>query len=44
MDFGWFGDRDTLPTIQWLVDSPDVGIDRLALVGMSRMAVARWEN
>jgi pimeloyl-ACP methyl ester carboxylesterase len=35
MDFGWFGDQDTLPAIQWLVDNPDVENDRIALVGMS---------
>ncbi len=35
MDFGWLGNRDTLPAIQWLADRPDVENDRIALVGMS---------
>lgn len=35
MDFGWFGDRDTFPAIQWLVNRPDVFDDRIALLGLS---------
>ena len=35
MDFGWFGDADIAPAVEYLRAAPDVTRDRIALVGMS---------
>ena len=35
MDFGWFGDADIAPAVDYLRSAPDVVDDRIALVGMS---------
>ena len=35
MDFGWFGDADIAPAVEYLRASPDVLGERIALVGMS---------
>jgi uncharacterized protein len=35
MDFGWFGDVDIAPAVDYLRAAPDVAGDRVALVGMS---------
>ena len=35
MDFGWFGDRDIAPALDWLAGRPEVDDERIALIGMS---------
>ena len=35
MDFGWSGDADIAPAVNYLLAAPDVAGDRVALVGMS---------
>ena len=35
MDFGWFGDADIAPAVDFLAAAPDVTGDRIAVVGMS---------
>lgn len=35
MDFGWWGNWDAFPAIQWLVDRPEIEDDRIAVVGLS---------
>jgi pimeloyl-ACP methyl ester carboxylesterase len=35
MDFGWFGDADIAPAVEYLRAAPDVTGDRIGLVGMS---------
>ncbi len=35
MDFGWWGDRDTLAAVTWLEARPDVAGGRVGAVGMS---------
>jgi len=35
MDFGWYGDADTLAAVTFLTEQPDVDVDRIGVVGMS---------
>lgn len=35
MDFGWYGERDVAPALDFLTGQPDVAADRIGVVGLS---------